>query len=118
MSTSPADYAPRAGIGLKSAHVAEVLTHGAAVDFFEIHAENYMVHLAWSSHGGHWFNDLLPLPYDAATLNRVCDHIDQVQSRLGRRLLLENPSTYLEFSASTMSEAQFLLEAQRRSGCG
>jgi hypothetical protein len=74
-------------------------------------------HLAWSSHGGQWFNDLLPLPYDAVTLNRVCDHIDQVQHRLARRLLLENPSTYVEFVASTMSEAQFLVEVQRRTGC-
>ena len=60
-----------------------------------------------------WFNDLLPLPYDAATLNRVCDHIDQVQQRLRRRLLLENPSTYVEFAASTMDEAQFLAEVVR-----
>jgi len=74
-------------------------------------------HLAWSSHGGHWFNDLLPLPYDRATLNRVCDHIDQVQQRLRRTLLLENPSTYLGYAASTMDEPAFLAEVVRRTGC-
>jgi uncharacterized protein (UPF0276 family) len=74
-------------------------------------------HLAWSSHGGHWFNDLLPLPYDRATLNRVCDHIDQVQERLRRQLLLENPSTYLGHACSTLDEATFLAEVVRRTGC-
>jgi uncharacterized protein (UPF0276 family) len=165
--------APMAGLGLKTSHVAQLLATGAAVDFFEVHAENYMVdggpflrhlervrerwplsvhgvglsiggdgpldrahlarlaalleryqpawfseHLAWSSHGGHWFNDLLPLSYDPATLHRVCDHVDELQHRLRRRLLLENPSTYVEFAASTMDEAQFLNEVVRRTGCG
>ena len=168
------------GIGLKAAHVAQVL-HGAGtsacaasgLDFFEVHAENYMVaggpfpahlqrvrehyelsmhgvglslggeepldtahlarlasllaryqprwfseHLAWSSHGGHCFNDLLPLPYSAATLQRVCRHVDQVQERLQRRMLLENPSTYVEFASSTLDEAGFLSEVVRRTGCG
>jgi hypothetical protein len=161
------------GIGLKTAHAGEVLARGAAVDFFEVHAENYMVaggpfvrhlervrerwplsihgvglsiggegpldgphlerlaglvrrfeprwvseHLAWSSHGGIWLNDLLPLPYDRSTLQRVCDHVDQVQQGLQRRLLLENPSTYVEFASSTMDEAAFLSEVARRTGCG
>lgn len=75
-------------------------------------------HLAWSSHGGRWFNDLLPLPYDRATLQRVCDHVDQVQQRLKRRMLLENPSTYVQFAASTMDEGQFIVEVARRTGCG
>ncbi len=75
-------------------------------------------HLAWSSHGGVCFGDLLPVPYDDATLARVCDHVDRLQERVGRRVLLENPSTYLEFDASTMSEAQFLCEVVRRTGCG
>lgn len=75
-------------------------------------------HLAWSSHGGVFYNDLLPLPYDRATRARVCDHIDRVQERLGRRMLLENPSTYVEFAASTMDEAAFLSEVIRRTGCG
>jgi uncharacterized protein (UPF0276 family) len=75
-------------------------------------------HLAWSSHGGVWFNDLLPVPCDAATLDRVCEHVDQVQQCLGRRMLLENPSTYLESDASTMDEGLFLAEVVRRTGCG
>ncbi|MBL8349700.1 MAG: DUF692 domain-containing protein [Burkholderiaceae bacterium] len=75
-------------------------------------------HLAWSGHGGVFFNDLLPLAYDRATLARVCEHIDRVQQRLRRRLLLENPSTYVEFAASTMDEAGFLREVVRRTGCG
>jgi uncharacterized protein len=175
MREAPAPHARPAavGLGLKTQHVAQVLRAGAAVDFFEVHAENYMVdggpylrhlqqvrerwplsihgvglsiggaappdrdhlarlatllrrfepawfseHLAWSSHGGHWFNDLLPLAYNAASLRRVCAHVDQVQQHLGRRLLLENPSTYVEFASSTMDEASFLCQVVRRSGCG
>ncbi|HEY0823833.1 MAG TPA: DUF692 domain-containing protein [Ramlibacter sp.] len=75
-------------------------------------------HLAWSSHGGVFLNDLLPLPYDARTLARVCSHVHQAQEHLGCRLLLENPSTYFAFEASTLSEAQFLGEVVRRTGCG
>ncbi|HXG29119.1 MAG TPA: DUF692 domain-containing protein [Nevskiales bacterium] len=75
-------------------------------------------HLAWSSHGGHFLNDLLPLPYTDITLQRVCAHIDQVQETLGRRLLLENPATYVEFAASTWDEADFIAEVVRRTGCG
>ena len=48
-------------------------------------------HLAWSSHDSVYLNDLLPLPYTEETLARVCEHIDEVQDRLGRRMLLENP---------------------------
>jgi uncharacterized protein (UPF0276 family) len=75
-------------------------------------------HLAWSTHGSTYFNDLLPLPYTAATLARVADHIDQVQEAVGRQLLLENPSTYLIFLESTMSETSFIAELVRRTGCG
>jgi len=75
-------------------------------------------HLAWSTHGTTYFNDLLPLPYTAATLARVADHIDQVQEVLGRQLLLENPSTYLIFPESTISETVFIAELVRRTGCG
>jgi uncharacterized protein (UPF0276 family) len=75
-------------------------------------------HLAWSSHGGVFLNDLLPLPYNLLTLSRVCDHIDQVQNCLGRDMLLENPSTYVEFVSSTWSEGDFLREVIRRTGCG
>ena len=79
---------------------------------------SFSEHLAWSSHGGVYFNDLLPLPWTAATLQRVCAHIDQVQTRLKQTLLLENPATYVEFSSSTFSEVQFLAEVVQRTGCG
>ncbi|MGN6581926.1 MAG: MNIO family bufferin maturase [Bordetella sp.] len=75
-------------------------------------------HLAWSSHGGAFFNDLLPLPYTGATLDKVCDHIDQVQEAIGRPLLLENPATYVTFSSSTLSEAGFIRAVAQRTGCG
>jgi uncharacterized protein len=79
---------------------------------------SFSEHLAWSSHGGVFFNDLLPVPYDRPTLDRVCRHIDRVQERLRCRMLLENPSTYVEFEASTMTETSFLREVLRRTGCG
>jgi len=79
---------------------------------------SFSEHLAWSSHGDTFFNDLLPVPYDRATLERVCDHVDRVQERLRCRMLLENPSSYVEFEASTMSEAAFIREVVRRTGCG
>lgn len=80
--------------------------------------ESFSEHLAWSSHGGVFLNDLLPAPYHAGTLARVCEHIDQVQNRLGRRMLLENPATYVEFVASTMTETDFISEVVKRTGCG
>lgn len=162
-----------AGIGLKDEHALPLLEGAAAVDFLEIHAENYFVaggprlrrlerlrerlplslhgvglsiggeapldeahldalaallqrfeprwfseHLAWSSHGGTWLNDLLPLPYDDATLQRVCEHIDRVQTRLRRPMLLENPSSYVAFECSTWDEGAFIAEVVRRTGCG
>lgn len=75
-------------------------------------------HLAWSSHGGAYFNDLLPLPYTDATLDRVARHIAQVQDVLGRQMLLENPSSYLAFADSTWTEPDFLAELAARTGCG
>ncbi|NNA55291.1 DUF692 domain-containing protein [Pseudomonas koreensis] len=164
---------PRAGLGLKTGHFAEVLGSLPDLGFFEVHAENYMVdggpfhhflglireqyplslhgvglsigaegpldiqhlqrlktlieryqpqsfseHLAWSSHGPVFLNDLLPLAYDTQTLNRVCEHIDQVQTTLKRPMLLENPATYLGFQRSTLDEPDFIAEVVRRSGCG
>jgi uncharacterized protein (UPF0276 family) len=75
-------------------------------------------HLAWCGHRGVFLNDLLPIAYDARTLARVCGHIGMAQDHLGLRLLLENPSTYLEFDASSLGEAQFLAEVASRTGCG
>lgn len=161
------------GAGLKHEHAAEILGGPKRVDFFEIHAENFMgaggpphhllrkiredyalsihgvglsiggagpldrdhlrrlsglvlayqpalfsEHLAWSSHDGVFLNDLLPLPYNETTLGHVCTHIDQVQDTLGMPMLLENPSTYVAFAASTMTEVEFLRAIVKRTGCG
>lgn len=75
-------------------------------------------HLAWSTHETSFFNDLLPLPYTEATLACVCDHIDQVQEAIRRPLLLENPSTYVAFRESSMSETEFIRAVAERTGCG
>ncbi|WP_114240767.1 DUF692 domain-containing protein [Dyella sp. C9] len=75
-------------------------------------------HLAWSTHSAGFLNDLLPLPYTSATLRRVVEHIDTTQSFLGRQILLENPSTYVQFAESCYSEPDFINEVVRRTGCG
>lgn len=75
-------------------------------------------HLAWSSHNDVFFNDLLPLPYTEATLQKVCEHIDQLQNTLGRTVLLENPSTYVGFDYNSLTEAGFLERISSRTGCG
>src|SRR5262249_46501112 len=72
---------------------------------------------AWSTHDGEYLNDLLPLPYDEETLRLVAAHIEEVQDILGRPYLLENPSSYVGFDTSTMSELDFLCELVRRTGC-
>ncbi len=74
-------------------------------------------HLAWSTHAGEYLNDLLPLPYTKETLRTVSAHVDEVQDTLGRRYLVENPSSYVGFSASTMTEVEFLSELVHRTGC-
>jgi uncharacterized protein (UPF0276 family) len=80
--------------------------------------ESFSEHLAWSSHGDVYFNDLLPLPYTRQTLARVAEHVDEVQTALGRMMLLENPSTYVRFAESTIPELDFLAELSKRTGCG
>lgn len=79
---------------------------------------SFSEHLAWSSHGDSYFNDLLPIPYDGRSLQRVCEHIDQVQAALRLQMLLENPATYVEFDSSTWDETAFIAEIIRRTGCG
>ena len=74
-------------------------------------------HLAWSTHGAEYLNDLLPLPYDDETLNLVARHLVEVQAGLGRPYLLENPSSYVGFAGSTMTEVEFLNELVDRTGC-
>lgn len=168
-----AQLPPRAGVGFKPEHFAEITASPQPIGFFEVHAENYMgdggpphaqlarirrdhalslhgvglsigsaqdldrdhlarlkrlcdryapesfsEHLAWSSHGALFLNDLLPLPYTDETLRRIILHVDQVQDTLGRQMLLENPATYLLFAESTMPETEFLAEIARRTGCG
>jgi uncharacterized protein (UPF0276 family) len=161
-----------AGVGLKPEHADDIFM-GRRVDFFEIHAENYMgdggpphhllqrirrdyplsvhgvglsiggaapldrehlvrlkhlitlyqpglfsEHLAWSSHNKVFLNDLLPLPYNEISLARVCAHVSQVQDTIGMRMLLENPSTYVAFGATSMTEIEFLSAVAQRTGCG
>jgi uncharacterized protein (UPF0276 family) len=79
---------------------------------------SFSEHLAWSTHGAEFLNDLLPLPYTDETLTRVADHISQVQDTLGRQMLLENPSSYLAFVQSTFTETDFLASLVHKTGCG
>ena len=79
--------------------------------------QSFSEHLAWSTHGDVYLNDLLPIAYTDHTLQRVTDHIDEVQERIGCAMLLENPSTYVAFAANTWSETDFLKEIVRRTGC-
>jgi uncharacterized protein (UPF0276 family) len=75
-------------------------------------------HVAWCRQGGVYLNDLLPLPYTEEALNVLVRNIDRVQNRIRRPILMENPSTYLEFRHSAIPEGEFLAEMARRSGCG
>lgn len=75
-------------------------------------------HVSWSVNGGAYLNHLLPLPYTDETLALLCRHVAQAQDRLGRRLLIENPSGYLRFCDSPIPEPEFLNEVARRTGCG
>ncbi len=127
------------GVSFKHEHLSEILIEATRNSFFEVHAENYMgaggpphhaleqirryepvlvsEHLAWSTHETTYFNDLLPLPYTEATLRRVSEHIDEVQHAIRRQILLENPSTYVAFRESTMSETDFIRGIVQRTGC-
>ncbi|MCT4656418.1 MAG: DUF692 domain-containing protein [Cohaesibacter sp.] len=75
-------------------------------------------HLAWSSHDELFFNDLLPVPYRQDSLERVIEHVDQLQNHLGRQILIENPSVYVAFASSTMTEIAFLEQLVARTQCG
>jgi len=75
-------------------------------------------HLCWSSLGGHSAHDLWPMPYTEEALDLVVDKVGQVQDRLRRRILLENPSSYVTFAASSLGEAEFMAEVARRADCG
>jgi uncharacterized protein (UPF0276 family) len=75
-------------------------------------------HLAWSAIGGAYLNDLLPLPYNEESLDIFCSHVEEAQEAIGRRLLIENPSSYVRYRHSCIPEAEFLTEVARRTGCG
>lgn len=95
---------------------AELAARRALIDRYE--ASSFSEHLAWSGLPQHYLNDLLPLAYTAQSLQRVVNHIDAAQQALGRRILIENPATYVGFTDSTFSEPDFITEVVRRSGCG
>ena len=79
---------------------------------------SFSEHLAWSTHAGNFLNDLLPLPYTEKTLKHVIRHVDHIQTILGRQMLLENPSSYFQFSESSYSEPAFLNTVVAQTGCG
>jgi len=75
-------------------------------------------HLSWGAIAGRHLNDLLPLPYTEEVLNVVCAHVRETQDFLGRQILVENISAYLQFQHSTMAEADFIAELVSETGCG
>ncbi len=99
--------------GLDRNHLKRICALVDRVDAFLVSG-----HLAWSTHNGEFLNDLLPLPYNKETLDLVAAHICEVQDTLGRRYLIENPSSYVAFRASTLAETDFLSELVSRTGCG
>lgn len=74
-------------------------------------------HLCWTGIKGHHTHDLLPLPYTEEALTVVCRNVDQAQSALGRTMLFENPSSYVSFPDSALTEWEFLAEMTHRTGC-
>jgi len=98
--------------GVDASHLERFATFVERVDPFLVSG-----HLAWSTAHGQYLNDLLPLPYTEETLQLVADQLARVEDRLGRRYLLENPSTYVGFAHSTMTEVEFLSELVSRTGC-
>lgn len=73
-------------------------------------------HLSWGKINHTFFPDLLPLPYTPESLNILCQNIQQVQDYLQREILIENPSSYLEYNDSVLTEADFLVELCKKSG--
>lgn len=79
---------------------------------------SFSEHIAWSRHGGKYYNDLLPIPYNKQSLERIRDRVDEVQQYLGRQILLENPSSYIRFRSDAIYEADFIAELVHRVNCG
>jgi len=75
-------------------------------------------HLCWGSAHGVYAHDLLPVAYTGASLAHIARRVQEVQERLGRRILLENPSTYMQLAGAEMTEWEFLAELARRADCG
>ena len=75
-------------------------------------------HISWSVTGGVYLNDLLPLPYTEEALAIFCANVQRMQEALKRPVLVENPSTYLQFAHSTIPEWEFIAEISKRTGCG
>ena len=161
------------GIGLRSAHTAEIIASPPPVGFLEAHSENYFriggapfeylmkcresypislhgvglslgsaggvseehlqklktlvdlvqpalvsEHVSWSAADGKSVPDLLPLPMTREALATLCENISRMQDVLQRKILIENPSSYLSFTGADMAEADFLAEAAQKTGCG
>jgi hypothetical protein len=127
---SPLDYLEQArahypislhGVGLSLGSTDELNTRHlqrlkALIDRFEPGLVSE--HLSWSSVEGRYLNDLLPLPYTEEALHHFTQRVQQAQEFLRRELLIENPSSYLQFAHSTIPEWEFLSEVANRSGCG
>lgn len=108
------------GIGLSLGSVAEVSqTHLKQLKTLIDDIQPVLVsdHLSWSENGGHYFNDLLPLPYTEEALEIFCRNVYQVQEYLQQPILIENPSSYLAFAHSTIPEWEFLSQVQQRTDC-
>lgn len=169
----PVAFPPRAGIGLKARHYAEIIETAPDIGWFEFHSENYLCdggptmrwldklremyplsmhgvglslgsagpldkhhlkrlaqlqskvepifvseHLSWSVANGNYLNDLIALPYTEESLDIFCTHVDEMQNEIGRKVIIENPSSYLRYTHSTINEADFLLEVINRTECG
>ena len=98
---------------LDATHLAEIVRLTRELDPMLVSE-----HLSWGSAGGRFTNDLLPLPYTEEALQHMVRRVAQVQDALGRQMLIENVSSYLEFEHSQIDEWEFLGELARRSGCG
>lgn len=107
------------GLSLGSAEAAD-REHLARLKQLASRLEPFLVseHLSWSAFGGHFLNDLLPLPYTAEALAAVARNVEATQEALGRQILVENPSIYVEPAGAEMNEAEFFCELVRRTGCG
>ncbi|MDB5888275.1 MAG: hypothetical protein JWM03_1147 [Rhodocyclales bacterium] len=109
------------GVGLSLASADELAqAHLAKLATLVERTEPALVseHLCWGAVDGAHLNDLLPFPYSREALSLICERVQQVQDRLGRRILVENLSSYVRFRDADMSECEFLAELVQRSGCG